>query len=198
MIANSKELFLDKNLKKGGFYELSIQVCPSVDNFPIELYTDYIWSLKNVDGPFDNEFNKVKIDIENFEHNGILHLENKTIPFKTYNIRETEPIESGFNWFDICFYTSAIEKVFGEEYTTWTEIQNPPTVLKEFLEVTMKNLFKIYPCQLAMIDFEISGQYYLNDLKGEFENFTYSKFYIGKEFENMIAENNKPNIIIIN
>ena len=62
----------------------------------------------------------------------------------------------------------------------------------------MKNLYTIYPFQLAMIDYEISGQYYLNDLKSEFENFTYSKFYIGKEFECKIAENNKPNIIVIN
>ena len=92
----------------------------------------------------------------------------------------------------------AIEKVFGEEYTTWTEVQNPPILLKKFLEETMKNLYTIYPFQLAMIDYEISGQYYLNDLKSEFENFTYSKFYIGKEFECKIAENNKPNIIVIN
>ena len=197
-MTNSKELFLDKNLRTGGFYELSIQVCPSVNNFPIELYTNYIWLLNNVDGPYDNEFNKVKIDIENFEHNGILHLENNVIPFKTYNIQETEPIETGYNWFDICFHASAIEKVFGEEYTTWTEVQNPPILLKKFLEETMKSLYAIYPFQLAMIDYEISGQYYLNDLKDEFENFTYSKFYIGKEFETMIAENNKPNIIVVN
>lgn len=193
-----KELFLDKELRTGGFYELSIQVCPSMDNLPIKLYTDFLWSQKNIEGPFDLEFNNAEVKLENIQHNGILNLENYSIPFMSYNIQETDPIETGFNWFDICFYSEAIEKIFGKEFTTWTEIQNCPKSLTEFLNSIMKSLYEIYPFKLAMIDFEISGQYYLEDLKSEFENFTYSKFYIGKENINEIAEQNKKFVTIIN
>jgi len=193
-----KELFLDKELRTGGFYELSIQVCPSMDNLPIKLYTDFLWSQKNIEGPFDLEFNNSEVKLENIQHNGILNLEKYSIPFMTYNIRETEPIETGFNWFDICFYCEAIEKIFGKEFTTWTEIQNCPKLITEFFNTIMKSLYEIYPFKLAMIDFEISGQYYLEDLKSELENFTYSKFYIGKENINEIAEQNKKFVTIIN
>ena len=188
---SKKELFLDKKLKTGGFYELSIQVCPSTNNLPIKLYTEYLWSQKNVEGPFDMEFDKIKVELENIQHNGILNLENYSIPFMTYNIREDEPIETGFNWFDICFYSEAIEKIFGEEYTTWTVIQNCPKLITDFLNSTVKSLYEIYSFELAMIDFEISGQYYLEDLRNELENLTNVKFYVGKENINYVADNNK-------
>lgn len=55
-----KEIFLDKDLRCGGFYELAIQVCPSSDNDPIKLYTDFIWTLNNVSGPFDEDFKTIK------------------------------------------------------------------------------------------------------------------------------------------
>ena len=151
--------------RTGGFYELAIQVCPSADNEPIKLYTDFIWTLKNVDGPFDVNNNSITIDIVNIQHLGILHLDNYSIPFMTYNIREEEPVETGFNWFDICFYTAAIEKVFGSEYQTWTENPKVPITLKKFFTTVLKQLYKIYPFQLAILDFEVSGQYYLDNLK---------------------------------
>jgi hypothetical protein len=82
----------------------------------------------------------------------------------TYNIREDEPIETGFNWFDICFYTAAIEKVFGAEYQTWSENPKVPKQLTDFFTSILKALYKIYPFELAMLDFEVSGQYYFEDL----------------------------------
>lgn len=97
---------------------MCLQVCPSIDQRPIQFYTDYIWTLDNVDGPYDSEFNRIAVDIEQFEHQGILTLGEYSIPFKTFNIREQEPIETGFNWFDISFYTAAIESIFGQEYQT--------------------------------------------------------------------------------
>lgn len=117
-MTEKKNIFLDKDLRCGGFYELAIQVCPSIDNDPIKLYTDFIWTLNNVSGPFDEDFNTIQTDIEIFQHRGLIRLDNFVIPFLTYNVRETEPIETGFNWFDICFYTAAIEHVFGSEYQT--------------------------------------------------------------------------------
>jgi hypothetical protein len=196
-MADKKELFLNESLRTGGFYELSIQVCPSIDNHPIKRYTDFLWSLDNVDGPFDNEFRKTSIDIANLEHQGLIALENKVIPFRTFNIREDEPIETGFNWFDIYFYTAAIEQIFGSEYKTWTENPKPPKAITDFFHWTMKELYKIYPFQLALIDFEVSGQYYLNDLKGKKINWTNTKFYVGQENIKLIADENKELVTVI-
>ncbi|WP_192502058.1 hypothetical protein, partial [Flavobacterium sp. PL002] len=144
-------------------------------------YTDFIWNLKNVDGPFDKNFNIIEVNIENMEHQGIMNLGNYSIPFKTFNIREENPIETGYNWFDISFYAEAIEKIFGEEYTTWTEIQNSPKLLTAFFHQVMKSFFEIHNFELAMIDYEVSGQYYFSDLKSNFENYTSTKFYIAKK-----------------
>ena len=73
----------------------------------------------------------------------------------TYNIRETEPIETGFNWFDICFYTAAIEHVFGSEYQTWMKTQMFKQ-LTDFFTKTLKDLFNLFPFELAILDFEVS------------------------------------------
>ena len=192
-MTKSNDILLDKELRTGGFYELAIQVCPSADNEPIRLYTDFIWSLINVEGPFDVNNNSIPVDIVNIQHIGILHLDKYAIPFMTYNIREDEPVETGFNWFDICFYTAAIEKVFGSEYQTWTENPNVPKELKNFFQGIIKQLFKIYPFQLAILDFEVSGQYYLDDLKKPLiNNWTPSSFFVSKEYyEHISSENRK-------
>lgn len=187
------DILLDKELRTGGFYELAIQVCPSADNEPIRLYTDYIWYLKNVEGPFDVNNNSIPIDIVNIQHIGILHLDDYEIPFMTYNIREDEPVETGFNWFDICFYTAAIEKVFGSEYQTWTENPNVPKELKNFFHSIIKQLFQAHPFQLAILDFEVSGQYYFDDLRKPLINgWTPSSFFVSKEnYEYISLENRK-------
>ena len=188
----AKDIFLDKDLRLGGFYELAIQVCPSIDNEPIRLYADSIWQHENVEGPFDDSFNLTEIDIEIFQHRGIVRLDGYEIPFTTYNVRETEPIETGFNWFDICFYTAAIEHIFGAEYQTWTENPKVPKELSDFFRRTIKQLYKIYPFKLAMLDFEVSGQYYLDDLQKPLSNnWTTSAFYVGQDNFEQIANQNK-------
>ncbi len=191
-MTNAKDIFFDKDLRVGGFYELAIQVCPSADNEPIRLYTDYIWTLKDVEGPFDINYNSIIVDISNTQHNGILHLDNYVIPFMTYNIREEYPVETGFNWFDICFYTATIEKVFGCEYQTWTDNPNVPKELSQFFLRTLKQLFEIFPFQLAILDFEVSGQYYLDDLKKPLKNtWAPSSFFVGQENYELISSDNK-------
>ncbi|MFV0212742.1 hypothetical protein OBK22_13190 [Empedobacter falsenii] len=191
-MTEKKNIFLDKDLRCGGFYELAIQVCPSIDNDPIKLYTDFIWTLNNVSGPFDEDFNTIQTDIEIFQHRGLIRLDNFVIPFLTYNVRETEPIETGFNWFDICFYTAAIEHVFGSEYQTWTENPKVPKELTDFFTKTLKDLYKIFPFELAMLDFEVSGQYYLDDLtKPMINNWTSSTFYVGQKNYDLIATGNR-------
>ncbi|MDP1816784.1 MAG: hypothetical protein Q8K92_20185, partial [Leadbetterella sp.] len=178
-------------------YELLIisnvfQTHSSADNEPIRLYTDFLWSLKNVEGPFDVNNNSIPVDIVNIQHIGILHLDIYAIPFMTYNIREDEPLETGFNWFDICFYTAAIEKVFGSEYKTWTENPKVPIELKKFFTTMLKQLYKIYPFQLAILDFEISGQYYLDNLKTPLrDGWTPSSFFVGKDDYELISVDNR-------
>lgn len=195
---NNNDILYNKELRTGGFYELAIQVCSSIDNEPIKLYSDYIWKLNNVYGTFDVNHNSIPIDIENIQHNGVLHLDNYAIPFMTYNIREDEPVETGFNWFDICFYTTAIEYVFGVEYQTWTENPKVPKELTDFFTKILKDLYKIYPFELAISGFEVSGQYYLNDLtKPLTNNWGDSKFYIGQKNYSLIATENKKNVINI-
>jgi hypothetical protein len=186
-----KDIFLDKDLRCGGFYELAIQVCPSIDNAPIKLYTEFIWTLNNVSGPFDEEFKSIKTDIENIQHRGLIKFETYDVPFMTYNIRETEPIETGFNWFDICFYTAAIEKVFGSEYQTWTENPKVPKQLTDFFESILKALYKIYPFELAMLGFEVSGQYYFDDLKRPTNTWAYSAFFVGQNKYDLVAVENR-------
>jgi hypothetical protein len=109
----------------------------------------------------------------------------------TYNIRETEPIETGFNWFDICFYTATIEKVFGSEYQTWTENPKVPKQLTDFFTSILKALYKIYPFELAMLDFEVSGQYYFDDLKKPINTWTYSAFFVGQNKYDLVAVENR-------
>lgn len=192
-MTTAKDILVDKDLRVGGFYELAIQVCPSADNEPIKRYTDFIWTLQNVEGPFDTNCNPIKVDIANIQHDGVLHLDNYSIPFLTYNIREDEPIETGFNWFDICFYTATIEKVFGSEYETWRENPKVPDQLKKFFATTLKQLHKIYPFKLAMLDFEVSGQYYFDNLKAPLANgWTPTSFFVGQDnYEHISTENRK-------
>jgi hypothetical protein len=110
----------------------------------------------------------------------------------TYNVRETEPIETGFNWLDVCFYTVAIEHVFGAEYLTWTENPKVPKELSDFFKDTMKHLYRIYPFKLAILDYEVSGQYYLDDLgKPLSNNWQTSAFYVGQDKFEQIANENK-------
>ena len=197
-MTNSKDLFLDKEIRLGGFYELAIQVCSSVENDPIKKYTDFIWTLDNVQGPFDDNYNKIKTDIEIFSNNGLIKIDNFELPFLTYNVRETEPIETGFNWFDICFYTAAIEKVFGSEYQTWVEKPKSPKQLDYFFLTTVKKLFEIYPFKLAILGYEVSGQYYFDNLMQEFEyDSTPTKFFIGQKNLELVAAKNRNLITII-
>lgn len=192
-MTNSNDILFNKELRTGGFYELAIQVCPSSNNEPIKIYTDYIWTLKNVFGPFDVNHNSIPIEIKNIQHLGVMHLDDYAIPFMTYNLREDEPVETSFNWFDICFYTAAIEHVFGSEYQTWTENPKVPEQLTDFFTKTLKNLYKLFPFELAMIDFEVSGQYYIDDLKKPLtNNWETSNFYVGrKNFDFIATENRK-------
>jgi hypothetical protein len=196
-VSELKELFLNPELRTGGFYELAIQVCPSANNLPIKNYTNYIWEQNYIEGPFDENFNLISVKIENNQHRGVITFGDYKIPFMTYNIREDEPIETGYNWFDICFYTAAIEHVFGEEYQTWINPPKVPIELNIFLKKIAVELYKIFPFQLALKDFEVSGEYYLKDLEENLVLPYRPQFMIGKDNIENIKESNKPFMIIM-
>ena len=184
-MTDSKKLLFDKEARCGGFYELCIQVCPSLDNNPIIRYTDFVWTLSNVEGPFEetwNGYTNSKIDYENAVNYGIIKIDKYSIPFQTYNVREEHPVETGFNWFDVCFFEETLNKIFDVENVFDERNANFKKIIDTYLETLMKDLFRVYPFQLAMIDFEISGQYYLDNLtNGNLNNWTNTKFFIGKQ-----------------
>lgn len=193
-----QELFLNTDLRCGAFFELAIQVCPSNNTDPIQLYTDLVWKLDNVKGPYNKEFNPVQTDIKQFRHEGLIQLGHHHIPFITYNVRETESEEPGFNWFDICFYTAAIQYVFGEQYQTWKEPKVVPKEIADFFSEVVQSLYSIYPFQLAIIDFEASGMYYLDLFKKPIDKIWGTPiFYVGENEYHEIAEENRTLVKVI-
>jgi len=190
-MTDTKSLFLNEDIRCGGFYELCIQASPTVDTISLQAYNDFFWSLDNVSGPYSDKFESLSIDIDNYTQEGILIIGDRPLPFKQFNIREANPIETGFNWFDISFYTSTIEHVFQLEPQHWSGNPNVPPSLQEFLLDTMKRLFKLHPFLLAFIDFEISGQYYLHELKGDLNNWTSTKFFTGRQHADSIKQEYK-------
>jgi hypothetical protein len=201
MKQETKELFLSEDNIYGGFYELVFQVCPNDNNDPIKLYTEYIWNLNCVFGPLNLDF--IKIPINNHHdtddtviiNNGILILDNYEIPFKTINVCE----EIGSNWFDISINTPIIEKVFGKEYIIEDSVNpNIPNELKVFFQKIAKELYKIYPFQLGMSGYEVSGINSIeNVLKKEIDNNKYISYYIGNNYYNKLSLNTKKYVILI-
>ena len=178
-MSDLKDIFTNPHLRVGGYFELAIQVSPSMDNDSIPLYKEYFWNLPNVDGPFDSDMNPVTLSSSGYSEEGVVRLGELRLPFKTYNIKETEPIRTGFNWFDVSFFTTTIEHVFGMSDVDWGSKPEPPQELDQFLTSVMEDLFRIKPFLLAFKDFEISGQYYLQNLKTEgLQNWTNTHFFI--------------------
>jgi hypothetical protein len=117
-MTDSKKLLFDKEARCGGFYELSIQVCRSLDNNPINLYTDFLWKQSNVEGPFEETwdgYTNSALDYQNAVNYGVMTIDKFPIPFQSYNVREEHSEETGYNWFDISFYEETLNKTFDVE-----------------------------------------------------------------------------------
>ncbi len=138
------------------------------------------------------------LEYENAVNYGVIKIEKYVIPFQTYNVREEHPLETGFNWFDICFYEETLNKIFEvenvfDEGNAWFK-----NIIDIYLTTLMKDLFRVYPFQLAMIDFEIFGQYYLDNLiNGNLDNWTNTRYFIGKESLPAIKAEYKNNVTIV-
>ncbi|MFV0191227.1 hypothetical protein OBK29_15060 [Empedobacter falsenii] len=192
------EMFKNQDLRTGGFFELCIQVSESSKNDIVQKYFDFFWNQPNVEGPFDNDLKPINKIID-YRLEGILNIENVKIPFINFNIKEENPIETGSYWFDISFYITTIEKLFQIEPQNWDEKSNCPKELLEYLLQLMKKLYEIHPFKLALLDFEISGEYRIEDLKNlDFVNWSNSILYIGKENLDKVNEENLKYVKILN
>ena len=183
-----KELFI-KNYKLSGtwFYQLSILVCSSEDELPIIDYTNYIWELSNINGPYNETFEPKAINFQE-TNTGLINIENLTIPFKSMFIQEAN---DGTNWFDICFYTSTVEQVLGLKRDSLKKTPSQPKVLVSFFEKTLKDLNKIFPFQLAIVGIEVGGLYDLDYFKIPVKERMHELFYTRKEEMKAIHPDNK-------
>jgi hypothetical protein len=87
--------------------------------------------------------------------------------------------------------------VFGEDYKTWIDKPKCPPQIEFFFDSMIKELFNISRFKLAIIDFEVSGQYYLSDLNKPIENPFHPKFFTGTENMNLIAKENKERVTFV-
>lgn len=186
-IKKSREIWDNKELRCGGFYELSIEVTDN--NQPqekIEEILNLIYELDYIHGPFDNELNKndLFIDMENGygENLGCLEIKDSQIPFKTVFIREQDT--NGSNWVDLCFYTAMYEYVLGNEYKTWSTKGKWHQEFDELLIRILKHLNTKHKIRIGVLGFEVSGMYSLKTLKERelTENdVSHTKFFVNKD-----------------
>ncbi|RYZ86207.1 MAG: hypothetical protein EOP04_14330 [Proteobacteria bacterium] len=178
-MSDLKDMFVNPRLRVGGYFELAIQVSESVDNEVVRKYKKHLWDLLYIDGPYDREMSPKDVEPDGYCEEGIVHLYGRSIPFITYYIKEESPVESGYNWFDVSFFTEAIDFVFGATNSDWPSRPSPPEEIRVFFKELMEAFYSIHPFRLAFCDFEISGQYYLHDLKApNLQNWTNTHFYV--------------------
>ena len=181
-MSSVKQIFIDSDIRCGGFFELAIQVSPSSEQDSVRAYRTLIWQLSEVQGPYDAHMNLIPSDPDGYKQEGVLSLGNRHIPFKLHYIKE-EPFDSGYNWFTLSIYTATIGRVFDLQYSTFTGIGELPEALDNFLVNLMKSLNKIFPFLLALKDFDITGEYYLENLqKPGLLNWTGSHFYVPQKY----------------
>jgi hypothetical protein len=195
MNQETEKIFRNRDNWAGGFYGLYFQVCSSEDHEPIKLYTKYIWELNCVYGTLNDEYIKIPIKNNPNEFNkGVLKIKGYEIPFVTGNVCE----ENGYNWFDISIATAMIEIIFGAEYITWNANPNVPNELKIFFDNIAKELYKVYPFQLGMTGFQISGINYIEDiLKNKLKYDCADSYYIGNNYYDKLSPEMKKIVKLV-
>jgi len=180
-MTTAKEIWNNKDLRCGGFYELSIQVSDNQSGDPIKLLAKTIFEMDFVKGPFDDQFNKVELDLEYGNNLGYLVIEGKQLPFQTYFMLLEGDGE--YHWLDISIHTAMLENVLGEEYKTWTLDAKWHKGLDDLLMDILKQLNHVFNIQMAMIGFEVSTMYGIdwlinNELQDH--DISHTKFFVNK------------------
>ena len=112
---------------------------------------------------------------------GYIEIEDKKVPFKTFNIPEEG--EGGSNWLDICIYTAIYEEILGKEFQTWAIVGKWHEGFDKRLIQILEELNSIQKIRIGVIGFEISGMYYLQNLKEKEltpNDISHTKFFVNK------------------
>jgi hypothetical protein len=176
-----KEIWNNKELRCGGFYELAIEVSSNEERESLSRLTTKLFQLDFVKGPFNTEFESVSLDLEYFDNLGFIEVEGKKVPFKTYNIIEEG--EDGSNWLDISFYSGIYEEVFGKEYQTWAKEGKWHKGFDNCLFQILKELNSVIKIRIGLIGFEVSGMYnlrYLKERELTENDISHTKFFANK------------------
>ncbi|MEM1326061.1 MAG: hypothetical protein AAGI23_08915, partial [Bacteroidota bacterium] len=157
-------------------------VCENTYQQPVRDLIKRLFELDFVKGPFTSDFEATHIGNSAFENIGYIEVDNKKVPFKTFNIPEDG--EGGSNWLDICIYTAMYEKILGHEYITWDTNAKWYEGIDQLLTQILNELNQVYPIRIGVLGFEISGMYYLQTLKEKElteQDISYTKFFVNKE-----------------
>jgi predicted NAD-dependent protein-ADP-ribosyltransferase YbiA (DUF1768 family) len=193
------KIWNDEKYKCGGFYEIAIQVEDYDNNKKAKVLLEKLFQIENIIGPFDNNLENKKLDLEYYNNIGIIEINKKKLPFKIHHISG----DNGINWLDISIYTAMLEKVLGNKYQTWN-INGNVTKLNEELDKILITVIRILNAeckiQLGILGFEVSGMYEFDWLiKNELtkNDTTFSKFFINKSDLDKINLKNKNKVILL-
>lgn len=163
VLKTAQELWENKELRKGGVYELAMEVCSNKEKQPIIDLAQALFELEMVHGPFNRDFETAPLDTVYFRSIGYLEVGEIQVPFVLFFISEEG--EGRSNWLDISIYTSLYEEAFGEEYKTWAEEATWNEDLEMILIQILEQLNDQYKIRLGLLGYEISGLYTLQDLQ---------------------------------
>jgi hypothetical protein len=166
---------------QSGYYELSIQVCPTVYPKGTEDFVNYFLSQKNI---------TVERQEKNFNCGRILFKEKK-MPYQFFISTHLDELGINYYWISILFMPQDIENVFGSEYEVWAVEPNVPKELDIFLENLAYQFYLFYPFKLGMIGFEVRTSYSINLLHNKIEGDCYAKCFTGIEHYKYIHPDNQ-------
>lgn len=176
-----KEIWNNRNLRSGGYYELAMEVSSNKEIKPVRALTKRLFQLDFISGPFNSEFKEIDLDLEYFDNLGSIQIQDKLVPFKTFSFPEDGV--DGSNWLDISIYTAIYEEILGKEYQTWASDGKRHEAFDKLLIKILNELNTIHKIRVGIIGFEISGTYYLQTLKEQQltkNDISHTKIFVNK------------------
>ncbi|MGH1338451.1 MAG: Fic family protein [Aureispira sp.] len=163
VMKTAQELWANKEWRKGGVYELALEVCSNKEKQPVVDLAQALFELDVIQGPFNRDFEPAPLDTEYFRSIGYIEVGAIQVPFVLFFISEEG--DGGSNWLDISIYTGLYEEAFGEAYKTWAEEATWNEALEQVFAQIIQELNAVYKIRLGLLGYEISGLYSLQGLK---------------------------------